>query len=44
MISVAWALTRQDHREQPFWLGTVLAAMFGQIGLPGSGIAIAGAQ
>ena len=23
MISLAWALTRQDHGEQPFWLGTV---------------------
>lgn len=38
MISLAWALTRQDHGEQPFWLGTVLAAMLGQIGLPGGGI------
>ena len=38
MISVAWALTRQDHGEQPFWLGIVLAAMLGQIGLPGGGI------
>ncbi len=38
MISVSWSLTRQDHGEQPFWLGTVLAAMLGQIGLPGGGI------
>jgi biotin/methionine sulfoxide reductase len=38
MISVAWSLTRQDHGEQPFWLGTVLAAMLGQIGLPGGGV------
>jgi biotin/methionine sulfoxide reductase len=38
MISVAWALTRQDHGEQPFWLGTVLAAMLGHIGLPGGGV------
>ena len=38
MISVAWSLTRQDHGEQTFWLGTVLAAMLGQIGLPGGGI------
>lgn len=38
MISVAWALTRQDHGEQNFWLGTVLAAMLGQIGLPGGGV------
>ena len=39
MISVAWSMTRQDHGEQPFWLGTVLAAMLGQIGLPGGGVA-----
>lgn len=38
MISVAWALTRQDHGEQPFWAAIALAAMLGQIGLPGSGI------
>jgi biotin/methionine sulfoxide reductase len=38
MISVAWALTRQDHGEQPFWAAITLAAMIGQIGLPGTGI------
>jgi len=38
MISLSWSLTRQDHGEQPFWLGTVLAAMLGQIGLPGGGV------
>jgi len=38
MISVSWSLTRQDHGEQPFWVATVLAAMLGQIGLPGGGI------
>ena len=38
MISVAWSLTRQDHGEQPFWMGTILAAMLGQIGLPGGGV------
>jgi biotin/methionine sulfoxide reductase len=38
MISVAWALTRQDHGEQPFWAAIALAAMLGQIGLPGTGI------
>ena len=37
MISVAWALTRQDHGEQPFWAAIALAAMLGQIGLPGTG-------
>lgn len=38
MISVAWGLTRQDHGEQPFWAAIALAAMLGQIGLPGTGI------
>ena len=38
MISVAWALTRQDHGEQPYWAAITLAAMLGQIGLPGAGI------
>lgn len=37
MISVSWSLTRQDHGEQPFWMAIVLAAMLGQIGLPGGG-------
>lgn len=39
MISVSWSLTRADHGEQPFWMGITLAAMLGQIGLPGGGIA-----
>ena len=43
-MSGYWALTRQDHGEQPFWLGTVLAAMLGQIGLPGGGIDLAMVQ
>ena len=38
MISLAWSLTRQDHGEQPFWMGVTLAAMLGQIGLPGGGV------
>ncbi len=38
MISVAWALTRQDHGEQPFWAAIALAAMLGQMGLPGTGL------
>lgn len=38
MISVAWALTRQDHGEQPFWAAIALACMLGQIGQPGTGI------
>jgi biotin/methionine sulfoxide reductase len=38
MISVSWSLTRQDHGEQPYWMAITLAAMLGQIGLPGGGI------
>lgn len=37
MISVSWSLTRQDHGEQPFWAAITLAAMLGQVGLPGGG-------
>lgn len=38
MISISWSLTRQDHGEQPYWAAINLAAMLGQIGLPGTGI------
>jgi biotin/methionine sulfoxide reductase len=38
LISASWSLTRQEHGEQPFWMATTLAAMLGQIGLPGGGI------
>ncbi|MTI16237.1 trimethylamine-N-oxide reductase TorA [Rhodobacteraceae bacterium RKSG542] len=33
-----WALQRQQHGEQPYWMAAVLASMLGQIGLPGGGI------
>lgn len=39
LVSVSWSLTRQSHGEQPFWMATTLAAMLGQIGLPGGGVA-----
>lgn len=39
MISLSWSLQRQQHGEQPIWLGITLAAMLGQIGLPGGGFA-----
>ncbi len=38
MISVAWSLQRADHGEQPLFAALTLAAMLGQIGLPGGGI------
>ncbi len=37
MINVAWSLQRASHGEQPFWMAVTLAAMLGQIGLPGGG-------
>jgi biotin/methionine sulfoxide reductase len=37
LIGVAHALQRADHGEQPVWMAAVLAAMLGQIGLPGGG-------
>ena len=38
MITMAWSLQRGDHGEQPYWMAAVLAAMLGQIGLPGGGV------
>ena len=38
MISVSWSLTRQDHGEQTYWAAISVAAMLGQIGLPGGGV------
>ena len=40
MISTAWSLQRSDHGEQPIWLTVILAALLGQIGLPGGGFGI----
>ncbi|PKL96125.1 MAG: trimethylamine-N-oxide reductase TorA [Betaproteobacteria bacterium HGW-Betaproteobacteria-13] len=36
-----WSIQRQQHGEQPYWMGAVLAAMLGQIGLPGGGVSYA---
>ncbi len=38
MIMMAWSLQRADHGEQPYWMAATLAAMLGQIGLPGGGV------
>lgn len=40
MISLSWSLSRHQHGEQPYWMGMALAAMLGQIGLPGGGIGL----
>ena len=41
LINVSHSLQRAEHGEQPVWLGVVLAAMIGQIGLPGCGFSYA---
>lgn len=38
MITACWSLQRADHGEQPYWAAITLAAMLGQIGLPGGGV------
>ena len=40
IVNVAWAMQRASHGEQPFWMVVTLAAMLGQIGLPGGGFGI----
>jgi biotin/methionine sulfoxide reductase len=37
-ITLSWSLQRADHGEQPYWAAIALAAMLGQIGLPGGGV------
>jgi biotin/methionine sulfoxide reductase len=38
MIALSWSLQRARHGEQPYWAAVTLAAILGQIGLPGGGI------
>lgn len=40
MLNIAWSLQRSHHGEQPFWALITLAAMLGQIGLPGGGFGV----
>ncbi len=37
LLCVSWSLQRSDHGEQSYWMAITLAAMLGQIGLPGGG-------
>jgi len=37
LINVSWSLQRIEHGEQAPWMAVTLAAMLGQIGLPGGG-------
>ncbi|MDD9962595.1 MAG: molybdopterin-dependent oxidoreductase [Gammaproteobacteria bacterium] len=39
LLGISWALQRAEHGEQGYWMITLLAAMLGQIGLPGGGVA-----
>jgi len=41
LVVVAHSLQRAEHGEQPVWMGAVLAAALGQIGLPGGGYSYA---
>ena len=38
MLSVSWSLTRQQYGEHAYWAAITVAALLGQIGLPGGGI------
>lgn len=38
MLITGFAIQRADHGEQPYWALVTLAAMLGQIGLPGGGV------
>ena len=40
MLMGGWAIQRQDHGEQSFWMLVTLASMLGQIGLPGGGFGL----
>ena len=37
MIATSYSLQRGDHGEQTFWMTMTLAAILGQVGLPGGG-------
>lgn len=41
LITVSWSLQRADHGEQTYWMAVTLAALLGQIGLPGGGFGFA---
>lgn len=40
LIATTWSIQRAEHGEQPVWMTVVLAAMLGQIGLPGGGFSL----
>ncbi|WP_345944710.1 molybdopterin-dependent oxidoreductase [Variovorax sp. dw_954] len=40
LVTTSWSVQRADHGEQPIWMTITLAAMLGQIGLPGRGFSL----
>src|SRR5699024_6503324 len=40
LLNVSWSLQRADHGEQTYWMVITLAALLGQIGLPGGGFTL----
>jgi biotin/methionine sulfoxide reductase len=38
LITLSWSVQRADHGEQTYWMAAALAAMLGEIGLPGGGV------
>jgi biotin/methionine sulfoxide reductase len=38
LFTASWALQRAENGEQPFWALIALAALLGQLGLPGCGV------
>jgi biotin/methionine sulfoxide reductase len=40
LVNVNWSLQRAIHGEQPPWMAVTLAAILGQIGLPGGGVGL----
>ncbi|MFC3678370.1 molybdopterin-dependent oxidoreductase [Ferrovibrio xuzhouensis] len=41
LVTTSLSLQRSEHGEQPIWMAAVLAAMLGQLGLPGGGLGYA---
>ncbi|NKB44753.1 MAG: molybdopterin-dependent oxidoreductase [Alphaproteobacteria bacterium] len=41
LVTVSWSMQRADHGEQTYWMALTLAAILGQIGLPGGGFGCA---
>ena len=40
LINASWSVQRTDHGEQPYWMVIALAAVLGQVGLPGGGFGL----